>query len=112
MGLFDGRDPWGKEGSAAQVARLLKAPVVLVVDARGMAGSIAPLALGLRPPPSGVRVVGVVANRVVRSGTPRSSERPWPPLACPSWAGFPKTPPWSFPSATWAWCWRGRWSHP
>ncbi|MGC8968309.1 MAG: cobyrinate a,c-diamide synthase [Thermus sp.] len=64
MGLFDGKDPVGEVGSTAQVARLLRAPVALVVDARGMAGSIAPLAQGFRDFRPGVRVVGVFANRV------------------------------------------------
>ncbi|WP_117238369.1 cobyrinate a,c-diamide synthase [Thermus sediminis] len=64
MGLFDGKDPLGRVGSTAQVARILGAPVVLVVDAKGMAGSIAPLALGFARHDPGVQVVGVVANRV------------------------------------------------
>ncbi|WP_243027021.1 cobyrinate a,c-diamide synthase [Thermus albus] len=64
MGLFDGKDPWGKVGSTAQVAKLLQAPVVLVVDASAMAGSIAPLAEGFRRFDPEVRVVGVFANRV------------------------------------------------
>ncbi|RTI39769.1 cobyrinate a,c-diamide synthase, partial [Thermus scotoductus] len=71
MGLFDGKDPRGEVGSTAQVARLLKAPVALVVDAKGMAGSIAPLALGFRDFHPGVRVVGVFANRV---GSERHAE--------------------------------------
>lgn len=64
MGFFDGKDPLGRVGSTLQVARLLKAPVVLVVDASGMAGSIAALALGFRRLARGVRLAGVVANRV------------------------------------------------
>ncbi|WP_038042519.1 cobyrinate a,c-diamide synthase [Thermus tengchongensis] len=64
MGLFDGKDPLGRVGSTAQVARLLEAPVVLVVDASGMAGSIAPLVQGFRSFDPGVQVVGVFANRV------------------------------------------------
>lgn len=64
MGLFDGKDPLGRVGSTAQVAALLKAPVVLVVDAGGMAGSIAPLVLGFARHHPEVRVVGVIANRV------------------------------------------------
>uniref|UniRef100_A0A7C2FWC7 Cobyrinate a,c-diamide synthase n=1 Tax=Thermus islandicus TaxID=540988 RepID=A0A7C2FWC7_9DEIN len=64
MGLFDGKDPLGEVGSTAQVARLLKAPVALVVDAKGMAGSLAALAQGFRDFRPGVRVVGVFANRV------------------------------------------------
>ncbi len=71
MGLFDGKDPLGREGSTAQVARLLRIPVVLVVDASAMAGSIAPLAEGFRRFDPGVRVVGVFANRV---GSARHAE--------------------------------------
>ncbi|MDW8018268.1 MAG: cobyrinate a,c-diamide synthase [Thermus sp.] len=71
MGLFDGKDPQGRVGSTAQVARLLQAPVVLVVDARGMAGSIAPLVQGFARFDPGVRVVGVLANRV---GSARHAE--------------------------------------
>jgi cobyrinic acid a,c-diamide synthase len=64
MGLFDGKDPMGRVGSTAQVAKLLRAPVALVVDAQGMAGSIAALAKGFRDHDPGVQVVGVFANRV------------------------------------------------
>lgn len=71
MGLFDGKDPLGRVGSTAQVAALLRAPVVLVVDAWGMAGSIAPLVQGFRGFRPGVEVVGVVANRV---GSERHAE--------------------------------------
>ncbi|AEV15272.1 Cobyrinic acid a,c-diamide synthase [Thermus sp. CCB_US3_UF1] len=71
MGLFDGKDPQGRVGSTAQVARLLQAPVVLVVDAGGMAGSIAPLVQGFARFDPGVRVVGVLANRV---GSARHAE--------------------------------------
>ncbi|MEZ0321946.1 MAG: cobyrinate a,c-diamide synthase [Thermus sp.] len=71
MGLFDGKDPLGRVGSTAQVAKLLRAPVALVVDAKGMAGSIAPLAKGFLEYDPGVRVVGVFANRV---GSERHAE--------------------------------------
>ncbi len=64
MGLFDGKDPWGEEGSAAQIARVLGLPVVLVVDAEAMAGSIAALARGFRDHAKGFSLAGVVANRV------------------------------------------------
>ncbi|RTH26873.1 cobyrinate a,c-diamide synthase [Thermus scotoductus] len=71
MGLFDGKDPHGRVGSTAQVAKLLRAPVALVVDAKGMAGSIATLVRGFRDHDPGLRLVGVFANRV---GSERHAE--------------------------------------
>src|SRR5438132_10558189 len=47
LGLFDGRDG-STEGSTADVARFIKAPVVLVIDVREMARSAAAQALGLK----------------------------------------------------------------
>ncbi|MBD5607509.1 MAG: cobyrinate a,c-diamide synthase [Desulfovibrio sp.] len=44
MGLYDG-DRRGK-GTAAELATILKLPVLLLLDAKGMGGSIAPLAHG------------------------------------------------------------------
>ncbi|PVZ14449.1 cobyrinate a,c-diamide synthase [Actinomycetospora cinnamomea] len=66
MGLFDGRidaDP-DRDGSTAHVARLLDAPVVLVVDARGQSRSVAALLAGFRAFDPRVRPGGVVLNRV------------------------------------------------
>jgi cobyrinic acid a,c-diamide synthase len=63
MGLFDGRLADGA-GSTAQVAALLGAPVVLVVDCRGQSRSLAALLHGFRSFDPSVRVAGVVLNRV------------------------------------------------
>lgn len=63
MGLFDGRLADGY-GSTAQVATLLGAPVVLVVDCRGQARSLAALLHGFRSFDPAVRLAGVVLNRV------------------------------------------------
>jgi cobyrinic acid a,c-diamide synthase len=46
MGLFDGRSGVGGSGSSAELAKELQAPVFLVVDAKGMSGSIVPLVSG------------------------------------------------------------------
>src|SRR5215213_8386045 len=46
MGLFDGKSGRGELASTAHVAKLLKAPVVLVVDARAMARSVAAMVHG------------------------------------------------------------------
>ncbi|NAZ35217.1 cobyrinate a,c-diamide synthase [Rubellimicrobium sp. CFH 75288] len=63
MGLFDGAPPDGR-GSAADLARLLGLPVVLVVDASRMAQSAGPLVAGFAAADPGVRVAGVVLNRL------------------------------------------------
>ena len=67
MGLFDGVGS-GPEGSTAHVARLLDAPVVLVVDAAAMSGSVAALVHGFASLDPGVRLGGVVLNRVGSEG--------------------------------------------
>lgn len=69
MGLFDGRIDDNQsaavaEGSTAQVAALLGAPVVLVVDARGHSQSLAALLHGFATFDSGIRLGGVILNRV------------------------------------------------
>ncbi|MBI4634638.1 MAG: cobyrinate a,c-diamide synthase [Deltaproteobacteria bacterium] len=63
MGLFDGADAATAEGSTAEIARWLEAPVLLVIDARGAARSIAALVKGYTSFEPDVRVAGVVANR-------------------------------------------------
>jgi cobyrinic acid a,c-diamide synthase len=63
MGLFDGRIPDGA-GSTAHVAGLLGAPILLVVDCRGQARSLAALLQGFRSFDPAVRIGGVVLNRV------------------------------------------------
>ncbi len=64
MGLFDGRSPDDLRGSTASVAKLLSVPVVLVVDAGAMAGSVAALVKGFAEFDPTVRVAGVICNRV------------------------------------------------
>jgi cobyrinic acid a,c-diamide synthase len=63
MGLFDGAGD-GTVSSTADVARLLEAPVLLVVDASAMSGSVAAVVHGyatLRPE---IAIAGVVLNQV------------------------------------------------
>ena len=66
-GLYDGVDPAGSDSNAA-LAGLLGAPVVLVIDTRGITRGIAPLVLGYQTFDEGVRIAGVILNRV---GGPR-----------------------------------------
>lgn len=64
MGLFDGRSGTEDEGSAADLARLLALPVLLVVDASAVARSIGATVLGFQQFDRRVRLAGVVLNRV------------------------------------------------
>jgi len=63
MGLFDGANPATSEGSTAEIARLLAAPVLLVVDAQGASRSVAALVKGFAGFEPEVEIAAVVANR-------------------------------------------------
>jgi cobyrinic acid a,c-diamide synthase len=62
MGLFDGADRM--QGSAADVAERLGIPVILVVNAKAMAYSVAPLLFGFKTFYPGIRLVGAIFNFV------------------------------------------------
>ena len=62
MGLFDGAADG--RGSTGDLADLLDLPVVLVVDAERQSQSIAPLVAGFANWRKGVRIAGVIINRV------------------------------------------------
>ncbi|MFE1439761.1 cobyrinate a,c-diamide synthase [Streptomyces sp. NPDC058739] len=64
MGLFDGAAGEGELASTAQVAKLLRAPVVLVVDASSQSRSVAALVHGFTTWDPEVRVAGVILNKV------------------------------------------------
>ncbi len=68
MGLYDGASPDGEEGSAAEIAKWLRAPVVAVVDAGGMARTIAAVGIGLRAFDPALDLVGLFANRLGSRG--------------------------------------------
>jgi cobyrinic acid a,c-diamide synthase len=62
-GLYDGLDLHGSNSNAA-LARLVQAPVVLVLDARGMTRGIAPLILGYQAFDPQIRIAGVILNQL------------------------------------------------
>lgn len=64
MGLYDGASGRGELASTAHVAKLLDAPVVLVVDAAAMARSVAAIVHGYATFDPDVRIGGVVLSRV------------------------------------------------
>jgi cobyrinic acid a,c-diamide synthase len=62
MGLFDGADEGSLEGSTAQIAQWLAAPILLVTNAHGSARSIAALVHGYSSFEPSISVSGVIAN--------------------------------------------------
>ncbi len=62
-GLFDGLDVEGADSNAA-LARMLSAPVVLVIDTGGMTRGIAPLMRGYLDFDPNVHIRGVILNKV------------------------------------------------
>lgn len=64
MGLFDGASGRGELASTAHIAKLLDAPVLIVLDAAAMARSAAAMLHGFRTFDADVRVAGVIFNRV------------------------------------------------
>jgi len=65
MGLYDG------DSSTADLSQALNVPVATVIDAQGMAQTFAAVALGLANYRPGLRVAGVIANKVGSSGHAR-----------------------------------------
>jgi len=62
-GLYDGLDLDGSNSNAA-LANLVRAPVILVLDARGMTRGIAPLILGYQAFDKDINIAGVILNQL------------------------------------------------
>ncbi len=71
MGLFDGSDPGSSEGSTAEMARWLDAPVLLVVNVHGMARSLSAVVKGCVEFERDLKVAGIIANH---SGSDRHKD--------------------------------------
>jgi len=97
MGLFDGKDALGQVSSTAQVAKLLRAPVVLCVDASAMAGSVAALVRGFRDHDPGLWLAGVVVNRVGSARHAALLEEALRPLGVPFLGYLPREPALALP---------------
>lgn len=64
MGLYDGRSSLNEEGSTAELANLLGAPVLLVIDSRKGARSLAAMVAGYQTFDSSLRLGGVILNGI------------------------------------------------
>jgi cobyrinic acid a,c-diamide synthase len=65
MGLFDGvAGPPGRTGSTADLAAHLRLPVLLVLEVSGQSQTAAAVVRGLASHDPGVRIAGVVLNRI------------------------------------------------
>ena len=95
MGLFDGATPDRDEGSTAEIAKWLCAPVVLVHDASGVARTIAAIAHGFARFDPELRLGGLICNRVGGKGhlDLLTQSRP----AARVLGGFPLNPGLAFP---------------
>ncbi len=71
MGVFDGHSSLTEDGSTAELAKLLNAPVILVADAGKVARSVAAEILGYQNFDKDMRIAGVILNGV---GSPRHLE--------------------------------------
>ena len=63
MGCFDGADGLTEDGSTAQIAKWLGAPVLLVVDAAALSRSAAAVVLGFERFDPQMELAGVIFNR-------------------------------------------------
>ncbi|MCC3764548.1 cobyrinate a,c-diamide synthase [Glycomyces sp. TRM65418] len=82
MGLFDGR-AGTDEASTAHIARLLDAPVLLVVDASSQSRSVAAEVHGFASFDPSIRVAGVVLNRVASDRHEQMLREALAPLGIP-----------------------------
>jgi cobyrinic acid a,c-diamide synthase len=83
MGLFDGASGRGELASTAHVAKLLDAPVLLVLDAAAMARSAAAMVHGFLTFDPDVQVAGVIFNRVGSDGHEQLLREAVEPLGLP-----------------------------
>jgi cobyrinic acid a,c-diamide synthase len=97
MGLFDGAPPQGK-GAVADLARLFQLPVILVVDAGRMAGSVAPLVSGFARFDADVTIAGIILNNVGSDRHDAMLRRALAPLGLPVLAAMHRNATLAMPS--------------
>lgn len=95
MGLYDGLSSDSNIGSTAEIAEWLGAPVIVTLDASGMARTFAAIVKGLKEFDPSIQIGGAIANFVGSEGhlsLLRTSVYPLPLVG-----GFPKSPQLAFP---------------
>ncbi|MEM9392375.1 MAG: cobyrinate a,c-diamide synthase [Pseudomonadota bacterium] len=97
MGLFDGAPPAGR-GATADLAKRLRLPVVLIVDAARMSQSIAPLVTGFVRHDASTRIAAVLLNRVGSDRHERILRDALGPLGLPVLGAVRRSPALSLPS--------------
>lgn len=90
MGMFDGMSGTAGFGSTADVAKLLQAPVVLIVDSSSMSRSVAALVHGFKTFDPQVNLQGVILNRVKSSAQEKIQREALHDLQIPVLGAFPK----------------------
>jgi len=84
MGLYDGRDGTTEVGSTAEVAKLIAAPVVVVLDVGAQSRTAGAIALGCVRYDPGLRIAGFILNQV---GSPTHAR--WATEAVEAATGLP-----------------------
>jgi cobyrinic acid a,c-diamide synthase len=98
MGLFDGvGGPPGRTGAAADLAVHLHLPVLLVLDVSGQSQSAAAIALGMDSYRPGLRVGGVILNRVGSDRHRRGAATAIEALGMPVLGALPRDAAFSLP---------------
>ena len=64
MGFFDGVDAYNEKGSTSHLAKILKAPVILIIDARAMSRSAAAVAYGFSKFERGLKISAFLLNKI------------------------------------------------
>ncbi|MFC3123557.1 cobyrinate a,c-diamide synthase [Pseudoroseomonas globiformis] len=91
MGLFDGAgDEAGRQGSAADLAARFGWPVLLLLDVSGQSQSAAAMARGFASHHPGVRVAGVVLNRVASERHRAGATEAIAATGLPVWGALPR----------------------
>ncbi|WP_049834485.1 cobyrinate a,c-diamide synthase [Octadecabacter temperatus] len=97
MGLFDGAPPDGR-GSTAELAKALKLPVVLIVDAKAMSQSITALVGGFMAHDKDVKIAGAILNHVGSERHADMLKTALAPLKIPVLGAIPRSSELSRPS--------------